>query len=84
MRLLVLLIQQIQIGKHLLNLLLNLVLRRSLERTEHPQMILRRQVVEQNIVLGADAEHGPESIHVVENVETEDLSFSFVLLEHTG
>lgn len=38
--------------------------------------------MEEYVMLGTDAKHRPQPIHVIKHVETKDFSFAFVLLEH--
>lgn len=82
--LLILLLIQVNINKHFLNLIINQITRRTLKRSKHPQMVLRGQIMKQNIMLRTHTEHRPQLIHVIENIEAKHFGFALCLLEEAS
>ena len=56
-RLLVFLIEEVDIIEHFFHLFVDDMAWRAFEGSKHSQVVLRRQVVEEDVVLRADAEH---------------------------
>lgn len=81
MRWLVPLIIEINVGQHLIDLIVDESRVSSFEGAEHSEMVLWSQVMEKDIVLGAYTDHGPQRVHVSKYIHAKHFSCSFRLFD---